>query len=111
MKFDGYGYEWDAKLLGGPADGCLDRAIQINGNYPPKFLMKIIDGEEMKRESLGEKLIEALTRGNLDESQKVAVYELQVNPEDIKNESDLCSYEYVETIKFGIYKEKYENIN
>ena len=31
MKGDeGYGYEWDAMLKGGPADGCLDIAIELS---------------------------------------------------------------------------------
>jgi hypothetical protein len=109
MKIDGYGYEWDAKLLGGPADGCIDRAIQINGKYPPKFITRIIDGEEIKRESLGEKLIEVLTRNNLDENQNVAVYKLDREPEEVEDEqeSEIC-YFYLETIKFGTYKTKYE---
>lgn len=106
---DGYGYEWDAKLIGGPADGCIDRAIQINGKYPPKYLIRIIDGEELERESLGEKLIEYLTRNNLDENQMVAVYKLTTNPENVEDESEECCYEYIETIRFGEYKKKFES--
>lgn len=105
---EGYGYEWDAKLQGGPADGCVDIAIQINGKYPPKFLIRIIDGEELERESLGEKLIEYLTRNNLDENQMVAVYKLTTDPENIQDESEECCYEYIETTKFGECKKKYE---
>lgn len=107
MKIEGYGYEWDAKLKGGPADGCLDRVIQINGKYPPKIIIRIIDGEDMERESLGEKLIEYLTRNNLDENQLVAVYKLTTEPENVEDESEECCYEYLETTKFGQYKIKY----
>lgn len=109
MKIEGYGYEWDAKLEGGPGDGCLDRVIQINGTKPPKIIIRIIDGEEIERESLGEKLIEYLTRNNLDENQTVAVYKLKTEPEDVKNELEECCYEYIETTKFGKYKIKYKN--
>ena len=106
MKMEGYGYEWDAKLTGGPADGCLDRVIQINGKNPPPIIFRIIDGEMLERESLGEKLIEYLTRNNLDENQAVAVYKLITDSEFIE-ESEECHYDYVETIKFGNYKIKY----
>lgn len=109
MKIEGYGYEWDAELIGGPADGCIDRAVQLNGKCPPNFLIKILDGEEIRRESLGEKLIEIFTIGNLDENQNIAVYKLTIEPEEIDSESDACSYKYIETIKFGIYKNKYES--
>jgi hypothetical protein len=111
MKIEGYGYDWDAKLVGGPADGCVDRVIQINSKYPPRFFIRIIDGEELIRESLGEKLIEYLTRNNLDENQIVAIYKLTTDPEEIKDESEECCYEYVETTKFGQYKIKYEGLN
>lgn len=103
---EGYGYEWDAKLLGGPADGCVDRAIQLEGNLPPEYIIRIIDGEEIQRESLGEKLIEYLTRNNIDNNQLVAVYKLK-NPEIIKEENEECCYEYVETVSFGKYKAKF----
>ena len=108
MKMEGYGYECDARLLGGPADGCVDRAIQINVKNPPTYLIRIIDGEELERESLVETLIEYLTRNNLDENQVVAVYKLTTDPEEIENELEECCYEYIETIKFGEYKKKFE---
>lgn len=107
MKFEGYGYEWDAKLSGGPADGCIDRVIQINDKKPPEFIIRILDGEDLERESLGEKLIEYLTKGNLDENQKVAVYKLDFEPVNTNNER--CLYEYVETTIIKQYRIKYES--
>ena len=107
MKSEGYGYEWDAKLNGGPADGCVDIVIQINKKTPPKFIKRIIDGEEMERESLGEKLIEHFARKNLDVNQKVAVYELI----DFKEEKENCFYNYLETTTMKKYVEKYEIFN
>lgn len=104
-KQEGYGYEWDAKLFGGPADGCVDRVIEINGENPPDILKRIVDGKEMIRESLGEKLIEYLTSDQIDSNQKVAVYKLRNMTED----EDTCLYDYVETIKMSAFREKYEN--
>lgn len=103
MSQKGYGYEWDALLSGGPADGCLDIVIEINGSEPPKFLKRIVDGQEMQRESLGEKLIEYLTRKTLDGNQKVAVYRLRETSKEQR-----CFYDYVETIKMSDYRLKYE---
>lgn len=105
-KNEGYGYEWDAMLIGGPADGCLDRVIEINGNEPPKILRRIIDGQEIQRESLGEKLIEYLTKDQVDGNQKVAVYRLrQIDEEN----DDKCLYYYLETIKMSDFRAKYED--
>jgi hypothetical protein len=102
-KEEGYGYEWDALLIGGPADGCLDRAIEINGNTPPKTLLRIADGQEMNRESLGEKLIEYLTKSQIDGNQRVAVYRLrEISPDD-----ERCLYDYLETIKMSDFRLKY----
>jgi hypothetical protein len=104
-KSEGYGYEWDAKLYGGPADGCVDIVIQINGKEPPKYIKRILDGQEIERESIGEKLIEYLTQNNLDENQRVAVYKLKEFLED----EDSCTYDYVETLIFKEYRIKYES--
>lgn len=107
LSFDGYGYEWDVELIGGPADGCVDRVIQMNGDKkPPKFFKKILD-EEIRRESLGEKVIEYWASRHLDEDTKVAVYELKGSPDDVDEDSDICSYEYLETIKMGEARKKY----
>jgi hypothetical protein len=104
MKIEGYGYEWEAELKGGPADGCLDRVIKINDKEPPEFIIRLLDGEEIKRESLGEKLIEHLARNHLDENQKVAVYKLLEEPD----KEEKCFYEYVETTIIKQYRIKYE---
>lgn len=101
---EGYGYEWDAMLIGGPADGCLDRAIEINGDTPPEILKRIVDGNEMKRETLGEKLIEYLTDDQLDGNQRVAVYRLR----EIIDNDEKCLYDYVETIEMSQFRLKYE---
>lgn len=103
---EGYGYEWDAMLIGGPADGCLDRAITINGNDPPPDLIRIIDGGSMRRESLGEKLIEHLTRDQIEGSQRVAVYSLRSIGEDSK-----CVYDYGGTMTMDEYRSRNEGDN
>lgn len=103
-KQEGYGYEWDALLTGGPADGCLDRAIQINGNLPPEILIRVMDGKEMKRETLGEKLIEYLTKTQIDGNQRVAVYKL----EKVSEDNEKCFYGYLETITMSQFRLKYE---
>lgn len=103
MKDDeGYGYEWDATLIGGPADGCLDRAITINGNEPPATVIRIVDGNSMQRETLGEKIIEHLTRDQVDGSQRVAVYVFREIGED-----ERCSYDYAGTITMDEYRAAY----
>jgi hypothetical protein len=103
MKSDeGYGYEWDALLVGGPADGCLDRTITINDDKPPDTLIKIVDGHSMKRESLGEKLIEALTRDDIEGSQRVAVYLIRE-----VDDQEKCIYDYVTTTTMDEYRSMY----
>lgn len=100
---EGYGYEWDAMLMGGPADGCLDRAITINGDSPPKTIIRIMDGQGMRRESLGEKLIEKLTRDEIEDAQRVAVYELRE-----MDEMERCVYDYKEIVAMSDYRLKYD---
>jgi hypothetical protein len=101
---EGYGYEWDAMLIGGPADGCLDRVIEINGDNPPAILKRILDGNEIKRETLGEKLIEYLTTDQVEGNQRVAVYRLR----EITDNNEKCLYNYIETIEMSRFRIKYE---
>lgn len=101
---EGYGYEWDAMLIGGPADGCLDRAITINGIDPPDTVIRIVDGSSMRRESLGEKLIERLTRDQIEGDQRVAVYSFRSLGDDEK-----CIYDYMGTITMEEYRSRYES--
>lgn len=103
MRRDGYGYEWDAMLSGGPADGCLDRVISLNGNNPPKYMFRLVDGNEMNRETLGEKLILHLAKKSMDSAQRVAVYAL-------KNHfgEETCLYQYLESTTMDQFREKYD---
>jgi hypothetical protein len=103
MKRDGYGYEWDAMLVGGPADGCLDRVISIEQQAPPRHMFKLMDGNEMNRETLGEKLIMHLMKGSMDGTQRVAVYMLR---DHFGEES--CLYQYVECTSMDKFREKYD---
>ena len=103
MRAEGYGYEWDAELIGGPCDGLLDRTVQLHGKEPPLYLGKIL-GLPMKKSKIGEKIMEDWQLVALKGNKKVAVYEL-VDPPD--SEEDKCRYEYVETVVVGDYKIKY----
>ena len=103
MKGGGYGYEWDAMLSGGPADGCMDRVICIDGQKPPKYTFRLVDGNEMNRETLGEKLILHMTRNLMDGNQRVAVYRLKEHFGD-----EVCLYNYVESTSMDRFREKYE---
>lgn len=103
MKKDGCGYEWDAMLSGGPADGCLDRVISLKDNNPPRYMFRLVDGNEMNRETLGEKLIMHMTKKSMDGSQRVAVYAL-------KNHfgEETCLYQYLESTNMAQYRDKYD---
>jgi hypothetical protein len=104
MKNEGYGYEWDAMLVGGPADGCLDIAIELNAQQPPTIIKRLINGQEMQRETLGEKLIEYLGEDQIDGNQRVAVYKLR----EVSENNEKCLYDYVETIEMSKFRHKYE---
>ena len=58
----------------------------------------------MKRETLGEKLIEYLGDKQIDGNQRVAVYRLR----DISEKNEKCFYDYVETIEMKNFRHKYE---
>lgn len=101
MNVDGYGYEWDASLIGGPADGCIDRVIQTDGDiHPPEQFIKILDGG-IEREPIGKKLLQSWGEKHLPDSTKVALYRIRGNREDVDEDQDLCVYDYVESTTMG----------
>jgi hypothetical protein len=102
IRSEGYGYEWDAELIGGPCDGLVDRAIQLHGQEPPSYLGKIM-GLPMKRSKIGEKVMEDWQLAVLKGDKKVAVYELVEYDDD----EDKCKYEYVETVIASDYQNNY----
>lgn len=106
MEIQGYGCEWDAELCGGPADGCVDRVIQENGDHPPVYFKKLLD-EEPQRKSLGEKILEHWATRHVDSKAKVAIYKLRCDPEEIDDEADSCFYDYLETTNMGQARKKY----
>ena len=102
IKFEGYGYEWDAELVGGPCDGLLDRVVQLDGEKtPPKNLIKVL-GKPMKKSKIGEKVLEDWSLPGL-KNKKVAIYEIIKFDDD----ADYCQYGYVETLFAKAYQEKY----
>lgn len=101
IKFEGYGYEWDAELIGGPCDGLVDRAVQLQGKAPPEFLVKIL-GRPMKQSKIGEKVIEDWQVAGMN-GKRVAVYQL----EELDEEADKCQYSHVETMPVEDYRIKY----
>jgi hypothetical protein len=102
IRAEGYGYEWDAELIGGPCDGLLDRAVQLSGQEPPSYLGKILS-LPMKRSKIGEKVMEDWQLAVLKGKEKVAVYELVEHDDD----EDKCKYVYVETVEACDYQIKY----
>lgn len=106
MEIQGYGCEWDAELFGGPADGCVDRVIQENGEHPPVYFKKLLN-EEPQRKSLGEKILESWGTRHIDAKAKVAIYKLRGNPEEIDDDADSCLYDYLETTDMRNARKKY----
>ena len=105
MIFEGDGNNWDAELVGGPADGCLDIIVEENNDKPPKYIPKIIppDGEIISDRKLGKALLNKWKFPNLDPDTKIAVYKFK----EFKISKDYCLYEYVETTIMDKYKKNY----
>lgn len=101
MAIEGHGCDWDAELCGGPADGCIDRVIQENGDHPPLYFVKLLN-EYPQRKSLGEKILEYWGFCHMDGSTKVAIYQLRHSPED-----NYCFYDYVETTNMKVARQIY----
>ena len=45
LETSGFGTEFDAELIGGPFDGTEDIVINMESEYPPRHIFKIIGKE------------------------------------------------------------------
>ena len=110
FEMQGFGYDWDAELIGGPCDGLTDLVISLTEPHPPRLIRKKI-GEDYDKPKLGEKMIEQWSNKPLPEDTKLAVYKLRGNLEDYDDEDDVCTYDFVETLSAREYSNKYEKEN
>lgn len=102
-EVSGYGYEFLTELFGGPLDGYRGTVMSINDEDPPKVWIEKVDQKD-KTKNLGARFLEKCIGCSYSDEDKVAVYKLSEF-----RESPICCYDYVETIEYKKYKEKYKD--
>jgi len=106
-KIDGYGYEWDAELVGGPCDGLIDHVIQLEGNLPPSVIYKPLNKDYLKKLKLGEKIFEIWSKESLSDDLKLAIYKIRGKVDDYDGSEEDLKYDYLETLTAKEFKNKY----
>ena len=103
MNYDGYGYEYDATYMGGPADGLESSVVVLNTELPPRWrYMELSDCAVTKVPLGGHILKRSPGRGA-----KVNVYLLEGNPSDYDHEDDVLMYQFIETTTYEEYVRKF----
>lgn len=97
----GEGWIFDAKFLGGRGDGLKDEVISDN-NDPPKICWSE-SATAGQKQRLGMKVMNRFLNRKLPEDTKITIYLLK---EFDENES--VTYQYIETLTFQEYTNKYE---
>lgn len=106
MKIEGYGYEFDTKYVGGPADGLETNMVVFSEGVPPEISCLELHNLVESKTPLGKHLIEARP---VNET-RVGVYMLENEPNSY-TDADLLTYQFLEMMHYGEYLERYnENI-
>ena len=107
IEIFGYGYEYDAKHIGGPFDGLNDSIVSFKST-PPLTAFYILDDDEKDYyegdKLLGKKLLNKWKK--VAEQSRVAVYKIEGDPEEY-NDDDVINYHFQGVMLYSQYKEKY----
>lgn len=104
---DGWGF--DAEFFGGPADGLEDEVIATI-ELPPKFWwIELKEDGSVEKEKLGMKVLNVFLKRTPKQGTKVAIYNIDGQPENFNHEEDTVPYKHVETLLFEDYVIKYES--
>jgi len=107
MKFQGYGYQFDTKYVGGPADGLESSCIQLESSNPPRFLWVDVKNIPEEKPLLGEQMIKQWSNKKIPAGMKVAVYEIDGEPENHSDEEVVC-YRYKTTTTYAEYIKEFQ---
>jgi hypothetical protein len=102
MKFEGYGYEYDAKYNGGPADGLESNVVIFNSNTPPEVTCLELHNLVSTRAPLGTSFL----KRRPSDSVRVGVYKLENDPTSYC-EDDVLTYHFIEILNYSEYVSKY----
>ena len=103
MKFEGYGYEYDAKYNGGPAVGLESNVVIFNSSStPPAITYLEIHNLVSARRPLGN----GLFKRRPNDSVRVGVYKLKDEPSSYC-EDDVLTYNFIEIMNYKEYIIKY----
>jgi hypothetical protein len=103
-----YGYEFDCRYRKGPFDGLKSIVISLNESVPPTVVFEP-HRKEIREEKveLGRKLLQKWAEKHVPDDTRVAAYEIYGDPADYDDEEDVVPYDYVGSMSFSEYKEKY----
>lgn len=103
MKFEGYGYEFDAKYIGGPADGLENSIVTFSDDKPPEVSCLELHNLIESKTPLG---VHFFKQRPANET-RVGVYMLENDPNDCTHDETI-SYYFIEMMYYGDYVKKYE---
>lgn len=112
MKFKGEAYEFDVEYINGPYDGSEAIVISFTDNKPPKVTFeRFIPGKSIpiEKKKIGAKMLQECGKRTAPDDDKVAVYELEGNPDNFFDTEEILKYKFKEIIDIKTYKEKYDS--
>jgi hypothetical protein len=104
MKIEGCGYEFDAKYVGGPADGLENNVVIFNEGKPPEISCLDLRNLVESKTPLGRHLI----RERPADETRVGVYMLENDPGNYTHD-DLLVYHFIEMMNYNEYLIRYSD--
>ena len=103
MQFGGYGYEFDATYIGGPADGLGSSVVVLNSKNPPKWRYLELSECTPTKIPLGKHIL----KREPGIRTRVNVYILDGEPTDYDHAEDVLTYRFMTTMDYGEFAKRF----
>lgn len=102
MQIEGFGYEYEAKYFGGPADGLESTVVTFDTSPPPEISCLELHNLIESKTPIGKHFF----KRNPSADTRVGVYILE-NPPDEYTDDDTLIYHFMEMMFYADFVKKY----
>jgi len=103
VRGEGYGYEYEARYFGGPADGLDSTVVILDSDLPPRVSYLELYNLPEGKMPIGKHLLKQRPRSD----SRVGVYGLEGDPSDYDHDEDVLIYHFIETTTYKEYAARF----
>jgi len=102
MEFEGFGYEFEAKYIGGPADGLESCVVTLNTDIPPRMSYLEV-GKLPRKRPLGSHIFKQRPARH----SRIGVYVLEGEASSYDHDDDVLVYQFLESMTYEEFVKKF----